>query len=79
MSKQPKPWVVECVDYWSEKIYEGDIGVDWCNADTRCWRCGSERTLQRAARRAQLTAERLDRERRAREAREAREEARATG
>lgn len=31
---------VECVDYWSARIDESDVGVDWCDAAERCWRCG---------------------------------------
>ena len=42
-----KQWIADAIGYWSERVYEGDIGVDWSEADTRCWRCGSERTLQR--------------------------------
>jgi hypothetical protein len=41
------PWVRECVAYWSEIVYEGDIGVDWADADERCWRCGSKSKLQK--------------------------------
>jgi 5-methylcytosine-specific restriction endonuclease McrA len=50
--RQKKPptihgWVLECVSYWSQRVYEGDIGVDWSDAHDRCWRCGAQRTLQR--------------------------------
>lgn len=34
------------VAYWSRRVYEGDIGVDWCDAEERCWRCGDKTALQ---------------------------------
>ena len=37
----------EIVSYWETKIYEGDIGTDWCDAETRCWRCGCENKLEK--------------------------------
>jgi hypothetical protein len=30
----------DIVKYWKDKIYEGDMGCDWCDALNRCWRCG---------------------------------------
>lgn len=38
----------ECVDYWSARICETDIGVDWSDAIDRCWRCGCQtKSLQK--------------------------------
>ena len=31
----------DIVDYWSSRIYEGDMGCDWDEALNRCWRCGT--------------------------------------
>lgn len=42
-----KAWIAECVEHWSALVCETELGVDWCDADERCWRCGSKRTLQR--------------------------------
>jgi 5-methylcytosine-specific restriction endonuclease McrA len=39
-------WVTDCVDHWSSKVYEGDLGVDWSEATIRCWRCGHVRGLE---------------------------------
>lgn len=40
-------WIAACVSHWSRTVDESDIGVDWADAEWRCWRCGSERRLQR--------------------------------
>ena len=40
-------WVKAAVQFWSETVQEFDIGVDWSDAETRCWRCGAERSLQK--------------------------------
>lgn len=45
-NKAPQ-WINDCVDYWSDQICESDIGVDWCDADIRCWRCGYLRACQK--------------------------------
>ena len=38
----------EIIKYWSQIVDEGDIAVDWCDADIRCWRCARKRkTLDR--------------------------------
>ncbi len=37
----------EIVDYWSRRIYEGDLGTDWCDASERCWRCAERSSLER--------------------------------
>lgn len=29
--------------YWSARVYEGDMGCDWSEALTHCWRCGCEK------------------------------------
>ena len=40
-------WLAECVAFWSARIYEGDIGVDWADATEHCWRCGAKSKLQK--------------------------------
>ena len=30
----------EIVAYWETREEEGGLGVDWADADKRCWRCG---------------------------------------
>lgn len=40
-------WIRSCVQYWSQVHCESDVGVDWSDAEDRCWRCGSKRTLQK--------------------------------
>jgi len=40
-------WVRECVEYWECKVYEGDLGTDFSEATTNCWRCGHLRALQK--------------------------------
>lgn len=40
-------WVRECVEYWECKVYEGDLGTDFSEATTNCWRCGHLRKLQK--------------------------------
>jgi len=42
-----KTTIKEAVDYWSRRIDECDLSVDWLEADTHCWRCGCEKHLQR--------------------------------
>lgn len=37
----------EIVDYWSRIKDESFLSVDWSEAETRCWRCGYEKRLQR--------------------------------
>lgn len=37
----------DIVAYWEIRKYEGDLGVDWCDAAERCWRCGCESRLQK--------------------------------
>jgi len=46
--RQPiKTTIKEAVDYWSGRISECELSVDWSEADTHCWRCGCEKNLQR--------------------------------
>lgn len=49
MSKREpiKTTIEEAVSYWRKRIYEGDLSVDWSEANTHCWRCGCERNLER--------------------------------
>jgi hypothetical protein len=37
----------DIVEYWSSRVYEGDMGVDFAEAHERCWRCGYQLPLQR--------------------------------
>lgn len=37
----------ECVECWSKRIKETEVGTDWDLAEKRCWRCGKETELQR--------------------------------
>lgn len=37
----------EIVEYWESKQDECGLGVDWAEAEERCWRCGYKRRLQR--------------------------------
>lgn len=38
----------QIVEYWSKRINDMDIFVDWSEAEKHCWRCGSPENLQRA-------------------------------
>ncbi len=43
-----KRWIAAAIKHWEPLLEEGvDLGVDWAEADTHCWRCGCERSLQR--------------------------------
>ena len=37
----------DLVDYWSSRVYEGDLGTDWDEGHKRCWRCGDTYRLER--------------------------------
>lgn len=37
----------DAAEYWSQRIDETELSVDWSEAETHCWRCGCERHLQR--------------------------------
>lgn len=39
--------IAQAVAYWSDRVDECGLSVDWSEADTHCWRCGCERNLQR--------------------------------
>jgi hypothetical protein len=45
--KKTKQWIKDAVAYWEPRVYEGDIGCDWDEADVRCWRCGYLRACQK--------------------------------
>lgn len=49
MSKRKpiKTTAVEIIDYWSHRVYEGDLSVDWSEAHERCWRCAHKTKLER--------------------------------
>lgn len=42
-----KTTIREAVDYWSRRIDECGLSIDWSEAETHCWRCGCEKNLQR--------------------------------
>ena len=39
--------IPEIVAYWSRRVDESGLSVDWSEAKTHCWRCGCERNVQR--------------------------------
>jgi len=45
--KKVPQWIKDAVAYWQTRVYEGDIGCDWDEADVRCWRCGYLRKCQK--------------------------------
>lgn len=45
--KKPERWIADAIEYWSMRVDESDIGVDWCDAGERCWRCGGRGKRQR--------------------------------
>jgi hypothetical protein len=45
--QKAKQWIKDAVVYWEKRIYEGDIGCDWDEAEVRCWRCGYLRACQK--------------------------------
>lgn len=44
---QNKTLISEIVDYWSSRIDECDLSVDWSEAEEFCWNCGSPKDLTR--------------------------------
>lgn len=42
-----KTTIEEAVDYWSQRVDECELSVDWAEAHTHCWRCGCEKHLER--------------------------------
>lgn len=42
-----KTTISQAVDYWSKRIDECGLSVDWAEAHTHCWRCGCEKNLER--------------------------------
>jgi len=40
-------WLDAAVLYWRTRVYEGDLGCDWSEADKVCWNCGHCRSLQK--------------------------------
>ena len=45
--KSVPQWIKDAVAYWEDRVYEGDMGCDWDEADVRCWRCGYLRSCQK--------------------------------
>lgn len=37
----------DIIDYWSVRVDECSLSIDWAEADSRCWRCGCEKNLER--------------------------------
>ncbi|MDI1352804.1 MAG: HNH endonuclease signature motif containing protein [bacterium] len=37
----------QIIDYWSIRVYEGDLSIDFSEADERCWRCGYKSSLEK--------------------------------
>lgn len=50
MSKRAyiKTTISQAVDYWSKRVDECGLSVDWAEAHTHCWRCGCEKNLERS-------------------------------
>jgi len=48
MPRSIKTSAKDIVGYWSSRIDECDIGVDWAEALERCWRCSAKTILHRA-------------------------------
>jgi len=42
-----KTKINDIIEYWSARIYECSIGVDWSEAKSHCWRCGCKKMLDR--------------------------------
>lgn len=43
-----KRWITAAIKHWMPLLDEcSDIGCDWAEAATHCWRCGCARSLQR--------------------------------
>ncbi len=42
-----KTTISQAVDYWSKRVDECGLSVDWAEAHTHCWRCGCEKNLER--------------------------------
>lgn len=47
MSRSNKTSIAAIVDYWSERVDECDLGVDWSEGTEYCWRCGTQKELTR--------------------------------
>ncbi len=45
--KKGRTWVDDCVDYWSQRVCDEDIGCDWEVASVFCWRCGTKSRHQK--------------------------------
>ncbi len=39
--------IKEAVEYWSARIDECGLSIDWAEGSTHCWRCGCEKNLER--------------------------------
>lgn len=50
MSKREniKTTIAEIVEYWSKRVDDWDLTVEWGQAHKCCWRCGYETPLERA-------------------------------
>lgn len=37
----------QIIDHWSSKVYEGELSIDFSEANERCWRCGYKSKLEK--------------------------------
>lgn len=42
-----KTTIADAVNYWSKRVDEVGLSVDWSEARSHCWRCGCEKNLER--------------------------------
>ena len=42
-----KTTIMQAIEYWSERVDECFLSVDWSETHSHCWQCGCERNLQR--------------------------------
>lgn len=47
MSRGNKTPISSIVDYWSERVDECDLNIDWPEGEECCWRCGARTNLMR--------------------------------
>jgi hypothetical protein len=45
--KTSKTKLEQIAKYWSSRIYEGDLSIDFSEALERCWRCGYKSKLEK--------------------------------
>lgn len=47
MSRGNKTPISSIVDFWSKRVDECDLNIDWSEGEERCWRCGARTNLMR--------------------------------